>query len=90
MHHEKYDGSGYPNGFSGNDIPLSGRLMAIIDVYDALVSERVYKLAFTHEVALDILAKDRNTHFDPVIVDAFFDIEKNIREIKDRFFQQRT
>jgi len=87
-HHEKYDGTGYPNGLSGMDIPLCGRLMAIVDVYDALVSVRVYKPAFTHEAALKIIADERGKHFDPEIVDAFFEIEDKIREISDRFIQQ--
>ena len=87
-HHEKYDGTGYPNALKGKDIPISGRLMAIIDVYDALVSARVYKPAFTHKEALDIIAADRGRHFDPDIVDAFFEIESNIKEISDRFSQE--
>lgn len=86
-HHEKFDGSGYPNGLAGKDIPLSGRLMSIIDVYDALVSVRVYKPAFTHEEALNIIAKEKNKHFDPEIVEAFFNVEAEIKNISDRFVQ---
>lgn len=89
-HHEKFDGSGYPNALSGNDIPISGRLMAIVDVYDALVSVRVYKPAFTHKEAMDIIASERGRHFDPEIVDAFFEIETNIKEISDRFSQDHN
>ena len=89
-HHEKYDGSGYPAGLSGKDIPISGRLMAIVDVYDALVSVRVYKPAFTHKEAMDIIAAERGRHFDPEIVDAFFEIEANIKEISDRFSQDHN
>ncbi|MDR1205369.1 MAG: response regulator [Peptococcaceae bacterium] len=70
-HHEKWDGSGYPSGLSGEDIPLQGRLMAIADVYDALVFERPYKKAFTHEKAVEIILGDRGTHFDPVLADVF-------------------
>jgi putative two-component system response regulator len=70
-HHEKWDGSGYPRGLSGENIPLQGRIMAIVDVYDALVSERPYKKAFTHDAALDILRDGRGTHFDPLLIDAF-------------------
>ena len=88
-HHEKFDGSGYPKGLAGKDIPLPGRLMAIIDVYDALVSQRVYKAAYTHEESLSMIAKDRGTHFDPEITDAFFEIEADIRKIADTFVQQR-
>ena len=87
-HHEKFDGSGYPKGLAGKDIPLSGRLMAIIDVFDALVSVRVYKPAFSHEEALDIIAKERGKHFDPGIVDAFFEIEKDIKYINNKFIQK--
>jgi putative two-component system response regulator len=70
-HHEKWNGSGYPSGLSGEEIPLQGRLMAIADVYDALVFERPYKKAFTHEKAVEIILGDRGTHFDPVLVDVF-------------------
>ena len=84
-HHEKFDGSGYPNGLIGKDIPLCGRLMAIVDVYDALVNERVYKPAFSHQTALDIILADRGKHFDPDLVDAFLEIESTIRSITERF-----
>jgi len=70
-HHEKWDGSGYPRGLSGDDIPASGRLMAIADVYDALISRRVYKAAFPHRMAVEIIEKGAGTHFDPDAVIAF-------------------
>jgi putative two-component system response regulator len=70
-HHEKWDGSGYSSGLSGENIPLSARIMAISDVYDALRSRRVYKEPFTHERATDIITEGRETHFDPVLVDIF-------------------
>ena len=70
-HHEKWDGSGYPQGLRGEDIPLQGRLMAIADVYDALVSDRPYKKAFTHEQAVNIIKEESGTHFDPSLVDLF-------------------
>lgn len=89
-HHEKFDGTGYPLGLKGKDIPLSGRLMAIIDVYDALVHVRVYKPAITHREAMDIIAAERGRHFDPDIVDAFFEIEKDIKEINARYSQDNT
>jgi putative two-component system response regulator len=73
-HHEKWDGSGYPYGLSGEQIPLEGRIMAIADVYDALVCERPYKKPFTHEQALGIIKKDSGTHFDPKLVEAFLNI----------------
>ena len=75
-HHEKWDGSGYPHGLRGNDIPLEGRLLAVVDVYDALLSERPYKKPFTHEAAVDIIIKDSGIHFDPKIVEAFLNIKE--------------
>jgi putative two-component system response regulator len=79
-HHEKWDGSGYPNGLKGEEIPVSGRLMAIADVYDALISKRVYKQPFSHAKAMDIITKDSGTHFDPVMVE-------NLLAIEDEFLQ---
>jgi putative two-component system response regulator len=70
-HHEKWDGTGYPNGLAGEDIPLEGRLMAVADVYDALVSERPYKKPLPHEQAVNILQQDAGTHFDPKIAEVF-------------------
>ncbi|MDR2562121.1 MAG: HD domain-containing protein [Holophagales bacterium] len=70
-HHERWDGSGYPSGLAGGDIPLLGRLMAIADVYDALTSHRPYKEAFSHEEAVRIIREGRGTQFDPALVDAF-------------------
>lgn len=87
-HHEKFDGSGYPKGLSAYDIPLEGRLMAIVDVYDALTSKRVYKDAFSHQFALDVLIKDKGKHFDPDLVDAFIEIESGIHEIAYRYRQE--
>ncbi len=74
-HHEKWDGSGYPRGLKGNQIPVSGRLMALADVYDALISKRVYKPAFPHDKAKAIILEGRGRHFDPDVVDAFVAIE---------------
>ncbi|MCL2008460.1 MAG: response regulator [Treponema sp.] len=70
-HHEKWDGSGYPRGLKGNDIPLLGRIMAIVDVYDALISERPYKKAFSHEEAVKIICEGSGKHFDPTLVEVF-------------------
>lgn len=84
-HHEKYDGSGYPNGLKGDEIPLSGRLMAIVDVYDALRSKRVYKPPIGHEQALEIINDEKGRHFDPRIVKAFFDIEESISRITHHY-----
>ncbi len=82
-HHEKWDGSGYPNGLSGSDIPLPARLMAVADVYDALISKRVYKPQMSHSLAVNIIAKGRGSHFDPVIVDAFMTIHSTFAKIAD-------
>jgi len=80
-HHEKWDGSGYPRGLKGCEIPHCGRLMAVADVYDALVSERIYKHAMSHEAALKIIVAGKGTHFDPDVVDAFLDIETDIARL---------
>ena len=80
-HHEKWDGSGYPNGLAGEEIPLLGRVMAIADVYDALVSERPYKKAFSHTEAVGIITDDMGKHFDPILVGLFLDVESDFREI---------
>ncbi|MDR0859346.1 MAG: response regulator [Oscillospiraceae bacterium] len=78
-HQEKWDGSGYPQGLSGEKIPLLGRLMAIADVYDALTSARPYKEAYSHEKAVEIIAEGRNSHFDPNLVDIFLSIQEKIK-----------
>jgi len=80
-HHEKWNGSGYPRGLAGENIPLVGRIMAIADVYDALMSERPYKKAFTHEQAVEIISKDSGTHFDPKIADAFLNVAEDFRAL---------
>ncbi len=70
-HHEKFDGSGYPQGLAGQDIPLCGRIVALADVYDAVTSKRVYKQAFTHDTARGIIIEGSGKHFDRHIVEAF-------------------
>jgi putative two-component system response regulator len=80
-HHEKWNGTGYPRGLKGNEIPLLGRIMAIADVYDALVSVRPYKKAFTHEEASEIIIDCREKHFDPVLVDIFICTSEEFRKI---------
>ncbi|MBF0186924.1 MAG: two-component system response regulator [Magnetococcales bacterium] len=84
-HHEKWDGSGYPEGLAGEAIPLAGRLMAVADVYDALISKRVYKPAFPHEKAVAIITEGRGSHFDPEMVDAFIDISEEFHNVAGRF-----
>jgi putative two-component system response regulator len=76
-HHEKWDGKGYPKGLSGEEIPLEGRIMAIADVYDALISERPYKKAFSHEGAVEIIKKDSGTAFDPILADVFLKVAED-------------
>ena len=78
MHHEKWDGTGYPHGLRGENIPLQGRIMAIADVYDALVSERPYKKAFTHEEAVGIIINGKGTKFDPTLIDLFISINNKL------------
>jgi len=80
-HHERWDGSGYPHGLKGLEIPLQGRIMAVVDVYDALVSNRPYKEAFDHNKAVDIIREGRGTHFDPNIVDIFLEYEQDFYKI---------
>lgn len=87
-HHEKWDGTGYPEGLTAEDIPLSARLMAIADVYDALISSRVYKPAFSHEKAVSIISKGRGSHFDPNMVDCFLTITDEFNAIALRFLDQ--
>lgn len=84
-HHEKYDGTGYPNGLKGREIPLPGRLMAIADVYDALISKRVYKDAFSHDHAITYIKEQQGQHFDPDLVDAFIAIQDEIKEIAIKY-----
>lgn len=83
-HHEKFDGTGYPHGLAGEEIPLCGRIVAVADVYDALTTARVYKDAFSHEKARTIIAEGRGSHFDPEVVDAFFHHEETFIEIQRR------
>jgi putative two-component system response regulator len=84
-HQEKYDGSGYPQGLSGEAIPVSARLMAVADVYDALISKRVYKPAFTHETAIELIRQGSGEHFDPDVVDAMLMVEEQFMAIAAEF-----
>ncbi len=88
-HQEKWDGSGYPQGLKGDAIPISGRLMALADVYDALISKRVYKPPFSHVKSVEIIKKGRGTHFDPDMVDAFLEIHEEFRNIARNFADSR-
>ena len=80
-HQEKFDGSGYPRGLKGTEIPLIGRLMAVADVYDALISKRVYKEAYSHEKAVGIIKASNGSHFDPILVNAFLEIQHTFKNI---------
>jgi putative two-component system response regulator len=84
-HHEKWDGSGYPEGLAGDAIPVSARLMALADVYDALISQRVYKNGMSHEVATNIILEGRGKHFDPDVVDAFISLQEDFKVIAKRY-----
>lgn len=88
-HHERWDGTGYPQGLAGQTIPLAGRLMAIADVYDALVTERVYKAAMTHDEAVAVILSERGRQFDPRLVDVFIEIAPLFGEIHSRFADAR-
>ncbi len=89
-HHEKWNGRGYPQGLSGEEIPLSARVMAVADVFDALVSTRSYKKGFPYEKALGIIREERGAQFDPQVVDAFFACQETILQIADKFGGQET
>jgi len=88
-HHEKWDGSGYPKGLRGEEIPLLGRLMAIADVYDALVSERSYKKPYTHEDAVNIIKEGSGSHFDPDLVDLFLKVSDEFNNITKSLKQEK-
>ena len=83
-HHEKWDGSGYPEGLSGENIPKSARIVAISDVYDALRSKRVYKDGFTHEKAVEIIVREKDKSFDPDLVDIFLSVNQEFKEVFDK------
>ncbi len=80
-HHERWDGSGYPEGLKGEQIPVPGRLMALADTYDALTSKRVYKSQISHEKAVEIIIEEKGSHFDPEVVDAFLEVKEKFRQI---------
>jgi len=84
-HQEKWDGSGYPEALAGDAIPISARLMAVADVYDALISRRVYKEGMPHERAVGIIAEGKGTHFDPDIVDAFMALQNEFQDVARRY-----
>jgi putative two-component system response regulator len=83
-HHEFWNGKGYPYGISGTDIPLQGRIMAIADVFDAIVSERPYKKAYAFEDAVQIIMDESGRHFDPVIANVFFEVKGKFKEVMEK------
>jgi putative two-component system response regulator len=87
-HHEKWDGSGYPHGLSGQNIPLQGRLMAIADVYDALISVRPYKKPMSVEASKEIIVAGRGSHFDPALVDIFLEVENEFAAIANSYQEE--
>jgi putative two-component system response regulator len=84
-HQEKWDGSGYPQGLAGTAIPLSARIIALADVFDALISNKVYKDGIAHDKAMQVIFSERGTHFDPELVDAFVEIHAEFQAIAQRF-----
>lgn len=89
-HHEKWDGSGYPYGLKGEDIPLAGRIVAVADVFDALTSDRPYKTAWSVDQALDLLRAERGRHFEPRLVDHFVEVMPEIIEIRRRYAEEKV
>jgi putative two-component system response regulator len=89
-HHEKFDGSGYPHGTKGKAIPLNGRIVAVADVFDALTSERPYKKAWELDRATSLILESKGGHFDPDVVDAFFDVLVDVLEVKARYRDSDT
>lgn len=87
-HHEKFDGSGYPKGLAGDQIPLAGRIVAVADVYDALTSKRVYKPAYSASTAYDIILEGKGKHFDPTVVDVFIECHEQMMEIGSQLQNQ--
>jgi adenylate cyclase len=84
-HHEKWNGTGYPEGLVGEEIPIFGRIMAIADVYDALICKRRYKPSFSHEEAVALIVKNKGVHFDPVVVDVFLGVNEEFKKIAQQF-----
>ena len=82
-HHEKWNGSGYPDGLAGDEIPFSARIMAVADVYDALRSQRCYKQAKSHQESCDIVLKGSGNYFDPEVIRAFCNVQESFRQVSE-------
>ena len=80
-HHERWDGKGYPQGLSGTDIPIAGRIMAVVDVYDAVFARSLYCATSSHEETVKLIERGRGTHFDPDVVDAFLSVSKQFERV---------
>lgn len=87
-HHEKWNGTGYPRGLKAEEIPFSGRLMALADVYDALLNKRVYKPPFSHDKAIAIIKEERGQHFDPFLTDIFLELQDGMRRIAIQYMDE--
>ena len=89
-HHEKWDGSGYPRGLKGEAIPLSARIIALADVYDALTTKRFYKEAYSHAKSKKMIIELKGTHFDPEIVNAFLGVQDTFNRVRQEKLKQET
>ncbi len=89
-HQEKWNGKGYPQGLAGTQIPLSARIVALADVYDALITQKVYKDGMSHDAAVKVIASERGGHFDPNITDAFLEIQQEFKEISQKYADTET
>jgi putative two-component system response regulator len=89
-HHERFDGSGYPQGLVGEEIPLVGRIVALADVYDALTAKRVYKNAMSHDVAKSLIVEESGVHFDPDVVEAFLEAEADFINVQRGFADEES
>jgi response regulator RpfG family c-di-GMP phosphodiesterase len=89
-HHERWDGRGYPKGLAGEKIPLAARIVALVDVYDALTSKRIYKQAYSHARAVDIILSEKGRHFDPDVVGAFLKHEQQFDSIRKEMHDNAT
>jgi HD-GYP domain-containing protein (c-di-GMP phosphodiesterase class II) len=89
-HHEKWDGSGYPRGLKGEAIPLSARIIALADVYDALTTKRFYKEAYSHDKAKNMIIELKNKHFDPEVVNAFLAVQEKLNHVRKEKLKEES
>ena len=86
-HHERWDGGGYPNRITGEDIPIEARICAVVDVFDAVTVDRPYRKAVPHDEVIEMMIRDSGSHFDPDVLDAFLDAIEEIKEVQARHFR---